>query len=100
MTAERIQHEYKAVNDETRQRAKELLDGELKEIDCLMRGEVYLGCLRDQNGDIEDIIGGFWGFDDLKSLTTEILRTLQTISEAEYNEIMAKIKNNEFEPLY
>lgn len=99
MTAERIQHEYKAVNDETRQRAKKLLDGELKDIDCLLQGEVYLGCLRDQNGDIEDIIGGFWGFDELKNLASEILGNLE-VSKDEYDEIMNKIKNNEFEPLY
>ena len=99
MTAERIQHEYKAVNNETRQRAKELLDNELKEIDRLMRGEVYLGCLRDSNKDIEDITGGYWGFETLEELAGIILETLE-VSEGEYNEIMTKIKNNEVEPLY
>lgn len=62
MTAEKIKQEYGTVDDETREKAKKLLDYELKEIDCLLRGEVYRCSLFDENG-LQDCIGGFYCYD-------------------------------------
>ncbi len=95
MTAETIQREYGALNDETREKAKNLLDSELKEIDLTMQGEVYWAGIFDEEGGLEDSTGGYLADSTLESMAQDMAETLDIDRELS-TEIVDKIKNGQF----
>lgn len=98
MTAETIKNEYHAVNDETRQKAKNLLDRELKDIDLVMRGEIYWAVIYDSDGDWVDSTGGYLGDGTLLDLVENVVETLEIDNDLS-TEIVDKVKNDDYEDL-
>lgn len=96
MTAEKIQSEYKAVNDETRAKAKKLLDWELKDVDALLQGEVYWGGIFDEDDCIVESTGGYYNYETLEDMAESML---ECFAEDYHDEIMEKIRNNEFDDI-
>ena len=93
MTAEKIKQEYGVVNDETREKAKKLLDYELKDIDCLLRGEVYCCSLYDENG-LQDCMGGFYCYDSLEDMASDMAENI--CDRQQFDEIMKKIEDDDY----
>ena len=68
ITAETIQKEYGAVNDETRQKAAKALDSELKAIDTIMNAPAYGLVLEDDRYNTIDSIWGLYGYDSIADM--------------------------------
>lgn len=67
----------------TEEDAVRILEGEVKEYDSALQGDVFYFCIENEDGDIEDSCGGFYGFDGLKSE----LEGNSLISEDDFNDI-------------
>lgn len=54
-------------------KARESIEGEIKEYDAYLRGDIYMITIKDEKGDIVECIGGHNGFDYARETLVELL---------------------------